>query len=250
MHSVMQIILIAIFSKLLIVECKPYLSKRDPVLANNLENVDENIVNEVQHDDFPMVVSKRAAMLLDRLMVALHHALEDEDGNPRKINEVYRDGSFYATTQTLGNKGKLASAHPTIARPRASPLHQRPTLHQQLTETQKQQLAKNHKKLLSLLQSSSSSSSPALLGPSPDEFPSSSHDENVFYVVVKGDPGLAEDAEGLEGGMTPSQIAVGGAELLLNDPANMGLQRRGHEALGPNKGRVYWRCYFNAVTCF
>lgn len=31
----------------------------------------------------------------------------------------------------------------------------------------------------------------------------------------------------------------------------MDLQRRGHTGeLGPNKGRVYWRCYFNAVTCF
>lgn len=31
----------------------------------------------------------------------------------------------------------------------------------------------------------------------------------------------------------------------------MDLQRRGHSAgLGANKGRVYWRCYFNAVTCF
>lgn len=31
----------------------------------------------------------------------------------------------------------------------------------------------------------------------------------------------------------------------------VGMQRRGHgEALGVNKNRVYWRCYFNAVTCF
>lgn len=32
----------------------------------------------------------------------------------------------------------------------------------------------------------------------------------------------------------------------------MDLQRRGHTAgLGSsNKGSVYWRCYFNAVTCF
>ncbi|XP_017776392.1 PREDICTED: uncharacterized protein LOC108562531 isoform X2 [Nicrophorus vespilloides] len=31
----------------------------------------------------------------------------------------------------------------------------------------------------------------------------------------------------------------------------MNLQRRGHGSLiGQQKGRVYWRCYFNAVTCF
>ena len=44
-----------------------------------------------------MVVPKRAAMLLDRLMVALHHALEKgdgEDGGGRPINKVYRDGRY------------------------------------------------------------------------------------------------------------------------------------------------------------
>lgn len=38
--------------------------------------------------------------------------------------------------------------------------------------------------------------------------------------------------------------------------SQMDLQRRGQsgqghsQGLGANKGRVYWRCYFNAVTCF
>lgn len=37
-----------------------------------------------------MVVPKRAAMLLDRLMVALHHALEDGDKEGvQRINELY-----------------------------------------------------------------------------------------------------------------------------------------------------------------
>ncbi|XP_055596714.1 uncharacterized protein LOC129746841 isoform X3 [Uranotaenia lowii] len=52
---------------------------------------------EVQYDDYPMVVPKRAAMLLDRLMVALHHALEKgegEDGGSRPINKVYRDAKY------------------------------------------------------------------------------------------------------------------------------------------------------------
>lgn len=49
-------------------------------------------------------------------MVALHHALEDEEGIPKKINEVYRDGSYY--TATTGEKGntrqriKLTKANP------------------------------------------------------------------------------------------------------------------------------------------
>lgn len=56
-----------------------------------------------------IVTPKRAAMLLDRIMVALHHALEDEDakGNGRKINDVYRDGHYYGTGTAL--HGKLHS---------------------------------------------------------------------------------------------------------------------------------------------
>ncbi|XP_014231759.1 uncharacterized protein LOC106655734 [Trichogramma pretiosum] len=34
-------------------------------------------------------------------------------------------------------------------------------------------------------------------------------------------------------------------KFLLADDKTMDLQRRGQA-----KGRVYWRCYFNAVTCF
>ncbi|CAH1112177.1 unnamed protein product [Psylliodes chrysocephalus] len=32
--------------------------------------------------------------------------------------------------------------------------------------------------------------------------------------------------------------------------SSMDLQRRGHGNIGQQKGRNYWRCYFNAVTCF
>jgi hypothetical protein len=41
-------------------------------------------------------VPKRAALLLDRLMVALHHALEDDDNGGRKLNQVYREGTVYS----------------------------------------------------------------------------------------------------------------------------------------------------------
>lgn len=38
-----------------------------------------------------MVVPKRAAMLLDRIMVALHHALEDGDKEGvKKISDLYQ----------------------------------------------------------------------------------------------------------------------------------------------------------------
>lgn len=57
-------------------------------------------VSLFQNSDFPqqIVTPKRAALLLDRIMVALHHALEDsEDGKGRKINDVYRDGHYFGT---------------------------------------------------------------------------------------------------------------------------------------------------------
>lgn len=42
-----------------------------------------------------MIVPKRAAMLLDRIMVALHHALEDDEKGSKKITDIYKDGRFY-----------------------------------------------------------------------------------------------------------------------------------------------------------
>lgn len=38
----------------------------------------------------------------------------------------------------------------------------------------------------------------------------------VLYVVVKGNPAITEDAESIDGGLPPSEFAVGGAELLMN----------------------------------
>lgn len=53
-------------------------------------------LNWTRKKSLQIVTPKRAAMLLDRIMVALHHALEDtEDGTGRKINDVYRDGGRY-----------------------------------------------------------------------------------------------------------------------------------------------------------
>lgn len=113
-------------------------------------------------------------MLLDRLMVALHHALEDEDGNPRKINEVYRDGSFYATTQTLTNmadKGKL-NRHRNNRLPQTLALHEeRQPNHQYNNE---HHLNKN---IVSLLPPSSELSSSSMLGAA-DEFSPTYDSEN------------------------------------------------------------------------
>lgn len=109
-------------------------------------------------------------------MVALHHALEDEDGNPRKINEVYRDGSFYATTQTLSNTADKGKSH---NRPRTSALHQ---VHRQPHEHQREQLLTNEntKNIVSLLQPSSELSS--MLGAA-DEFSPSENGTKILQKI-------------------------------------------------------------------
>lgn len=45
-----------------------------------------------------MVVPKRAAMLLDRIMVALHHALEDNDREGiQRIADIHKSSRYPAT---------------------------------------------------------------------------------------------------------------------------------------------------------
>lgn len=53
-------------------------------------------------------------MLLDRLMVALHHALErgeGEDGSGRPINKVYRDAKYGGRPVT---NGMVKQHHPQL----------------------------------------------------------------------------------------------------------------------------------------
>lgn len=61
MNSVIQIIVIAIFSKsfVLLVESKPHFAKRDSgvINSNNLETVDDDSAKGVQIDDYPVSVS-------------------------------------------------------------------------------------------------------------------------------------------------------------------------------------------------
>lgn len=52
-----------------------------------------------------MVVPKRAAMLLDRIMVALHHALEDGDTEGvQRISDLYKDSRHSSKNSRLGKE--------------------------------------------------------------------------------------------------------------------------------------------------
>ncbi|GAB0089921.1 uncharacterized protein DMENIID0001_045470 [Sergentomyia squamirostris] len=139
-------------------------------------NVESNDFNDfrVNYDEYPMIVPKRAALLLDRIMVALHHALENEGEMPP--NEIERE--------------KVSKMNP-----------HRKIVQQYIHQQQAQQRR-------------------------PKEMSS------------------AEDSQLLDN--------LKDYDVDLNDSDDlMDLERRGHRvAMGPNKGRQYWRCYFNAVTCF
>uniref|UniRef100_A0A182NPW5 Allatostatin CC n=1 Tax=Anopheles dirus TaxID=7168 RepID=A0A182NPW5_9DIPT len=143
---------------------------------------------EVNYDDYPMVVPKRAAMLLDRLMVALHHALEKgdgEDGSGRPINKVYRDGRY--------------SGKPTV------------------------------------------SLAPAKIPPPP---PSKTEQlMKSYYAEADADA----EAEDRLANAIPDEIDDIEARKELLDEM-MDIQTRGTEDK-TKKGR-YWKCYFNAVSCF
>ena len=81
-----------------------------------------------------IVTPKRAAMLLDRIMVALHHALEDsEDGQGRKINDVYRDAHYYGpkSDKTHGTKEKSSTGKGKSSSHKTSP-------HDELPDTEEE----------------------------------------------------------------------------------------------------------------
>ncbi|CRK94330.1 CLUMA_CG007845, isoform A [Clunio marinus] len=136
-----------------------------------------------------LVYPKRAAMLLDRIMVALHHALEDEDTKEiKKINDLYRNGQLPL---------------PQPNNPNLTPKYYK-----------------------------GKSESDAYYG----------------YKLINGQ---TDDSEDMGGRSTEFGLRSADYDQESGGDNTMDLQRRGHSAgLGTNKSRVYWRCYFNAVTCF
>ncbi|XP_019760349.1 uncharacterized protein LOC109537861 [Dendroctonus ponderosae] len=72
---------------------------------------------------------------------------------------------------------------------------------------------------------------------------------NRLMVALKD----ALEEEEREKNPTISSVFGSSGNLYSDDVRTMDLQRRGHQpslSNGQNKPRLYWRCYFNAVTCF
>ncbi|XP_070065287.1 uncharacterized protein AstCC isoform X2 [Drosophila virilis] len=182
-----------------------------------------NDAADMSYDEYPMVVPKRAALLLDRLMVALHHALENE-------RDGHRIGDFYA------NKNMM-------------------------------QLKPNeYKNALEPLQATEEGA----------QMPMSSHS---FHMYSDDDPGVMLDYDFKDinqinratgetrraGGIGPAaSLATAAAGNAAAHATNGGKAsaaaaagagpgpgaRRIHHHVANGGGRMYWRCYFNAVSCF
>ncbi|KAH8279830.1 hypothetical protein KR054_007963 [Drosophila jambulina] len=151
----------------------------------------------LSYDEYPMVVPKRAALLLDRLMVALHHALEHERGG-------HRIGDFYSDKNSLN--GKLSDFHNGLE------------AHQMRED-----------------------------GMYSDD------DPGIMLDYDFKDLNQINRATG-ETLMPKSFQRRAGAELAgaggaTNVPGSPAGSRRIHSS-GSGGGRAYWRCYFNAVSCF
>ncbi|KAH8319041.1 hypothetical protein KR067_005768 [Drosophila pandora] len=154
----------------------------------------------LSYDEYPMVVPKRAALLLDRLMVALHHALEQERAG-------HRIGDFYADKSNLNEK---------FGEPQNGLVQQQAGEDGMYTED----------------------------------------DPSVLVDYDFKDVNQINRATG-ETLMAKSFQRRAGAELAGEDRSGTSSlsggsstgARRLHPS-GSGGGRMYWRCYFNAVSCF
>ncbi|XP_068150559.1 uncharacterized protein AstCC [Drosophila tropicalis] len=178
-------------------------SQPEEIFSMPNDDTDNNSNNNNNYDEYPMVVPKRAALLLDRLMVALHHALEHEHNG-------HRIGEFY------GNKNNLNS---------------------KLFEYQNgldQRLTGDEGNNLNMY---------------------SDDDPGVMLDYDFKDLNQINRATG-ETLMPKSFQRRAGAELTMAGSASVSAlpasSRRLHGGSGSGSGggRMYWRCYFNAVSCF
>ncbi|XP_017076600.2 uncharacterized protein LOC108111587 [Drosophila eugracilis] len=139
------------------------------------------------YDEYPMVVPKRAALLLDRLMVALHHALEQE-------RSEQRIGDFFGEKSLLN--GKLGEYHNGL-----EPHHVR------------------------------------------EDGMYSDDDSGTMMDYDFKDLNQINRATGET---RRAGAERSGTSNISGSPAGP----RRIQPSGSGGGRAYWRCYFNAVSCF
>ncbi|XP_018787538.1 PREDICTED: uncharacterized protein LOC108968177 isoform X1 [Bactrocera latifrons] len=167
---------------------------------------------EASYDEYPMVVPKRAALLLDRLMVALHHALEKER---RKISDFYAE-------QNDKNANMKGDINPN-------------------NDDDYEQINGNHMY---------SDDDPSVVMDYDFKDLNSINRATGETLMAKSFQRRGSNNLDLGGnlGNVEDVAMLTGAAARDDDSGDLnGII--GRNGMG-NTGRIYWRCYFNAVSCF
>ncbi|XP_030556023.1 uncharacterized protein LOC115759261 [Drosophila novamexicana] len=179
-----------------------------------------NDAADMSYDEYPMIVPKRAALLLDRLMVALHHALENE-------REGHRIGDFYANKNMMQLK-------PNEYKNALEPLQatEEGDFHMYSDDDPGVMLDYDFKDINQInratgetLMAKSFQRRAGGIGP-----------------AASSATAAASSAHATNGGKASAAAAAG--------PGPGPGARRIHHHVANGGGRMYWRCYFNAVSCF
>ncbi|XP_046866607.1 probable basic-leucine zipper transcription factor L [Drosophila willistoni] len=195
-------------------------------------NSNNNNNNNNNYDEYPlkfqcyflklqMVVPKRAALLLDRLMVALHHALEHEHNG-------HRIGEFYANKNNLNSK--LLEYQ--------NGLDQRLTgdegnnLNMYSDDDPGVMLDYDFKDLNQINRATGETL-----------MPKSFQRRAGAELTMAGSGPSASSSSASSSSLSSSAASVSAL------PASS-RRLHGGSGSGSGGGRMYWRCYFNAVSCF
>ncbi|XP_017473349.1 PREDICTED: uncharacterized protein LOC108364262 isoform X1 [Rhagoletis zephyria] len=170
---------------------------------------------ETSYDEYPMVVPKRAALLLDRLMVALHHALEQERG---KLSD------FYAGRNDKYDKTKAGSS------PGSDDDSEQMTANHMYSDDDPSVLMDYDFKDLNSINRATGETLMA----------KSFQRRGSMGLDLGGDLGNAEGV---------AMLTAAAAATTDDNAGGLGGGGVGRNGIG-NGGRMYWRCYFNAVSCF
>ncbi|XP_030383914.1 uncharacterized protein LOC115631333 [Scaptodrosophila lebanonensis] len=180
---------------------------------------------DMSYDEYPMIVPKRAALLLDRLMVALHHALENERGAHR-ISDYYTNKNIHNAISNEYNNG-LEN-------------HTNTNFHQYSDDDPSILLDYDFKDLSQINRATGETLMPK------------SFQRRANMGIGGGGAGGvgATDGVALLTNSASLQAGAGSGGGGGGGGVGSGSTAGGRRLNVGSGGRMYWRCYFNAVSCF
>ncbi|XP_061396148.1 uncharacterized protein LOC133331792 [Musca vetustissima] len=181
---------------------------------------------ESNYDEYPMVVPKRAALLLDRLMVALHHALEKEHSGSSRLSDFYNKYNDGKNPSALDKDKTIADDDIPEASDNTMYSDDDPSV----------MMDYDFKDLNSINRATG------------ETLMAQSFQRRAnLGLDLGGDMGM----DGVSSLLSASSSGHGGGGLIsgVNSADIAGVGGGGRTNFGTN-GRMYWRCYFNAVSCF